>query len=128
MTTLEPSNLALFWVGVIAVAILVYVILDGFDLEVTATGARLANGTFIPAELIVWAAGVKSPDILTKLDGLETNRAGQLVVFHRYRPRATRTFLPSVTAPPTLGPVKRARPSLRVRKLRTSRPRIWHGN
>jgi NADH dehydrogenase len=80
MTTLEPSNLALFWVGVIAVAILVYVILDGFDLEVTATGARLANGTFIPAELIVWAAGVKSPDILTKLDGLETNRASQLVV------------------------------------------------
>jgi cytochrome bd ubiquinol oxidase subunit II len=34
MTTLEPSNLALFWVGVIAVSILVYVILDGFDLGV----------------------------------------------------------------------------------------------
>jgi Cytochrome bd terminal oxidase subunit II len=34
MTTLEPSNLALFWAGVIAVAILVYVILDGFDLGV----------------------------------------------------------------------------------------------
>ena len=41
---------------------------------------RLANGTFIPAELVVWAAGVKAPDILTKLDGLETNRASQLVV------------------------------------------------
>ena len=48
--------------------------------EVTATGVRLANGTFIPAKLIVWAAGVKAPDILTKLDGLETNRASQLVV------------------------------------------------
>jgi cytochrome bd ubiquinol oxidase subunit II len=34
MTTLEPSNLALFWAGVIAVAIMVYVILDGFDLGV----------------------------------------------------------------------------------------------
>jgi cytochrome d ubiquinol oxidase subunit II len=31
---MEPSNLALFWAGVIAVAILVYVILDGFDLGV----------------------------------------------------------------------------------------------
>jgi cytochrome d ubiquinol oxidase subunit II len=30
----EPSTLALFWVGVIAVAIMVYVILDGFDLGV----------------------------------------------------------------------------------------------
>jgi NADH:ubiquinone reductase (H+-translocating) len=28
--------------------------------EVTASGVRLANGTFIPAELIVWAAGVKA--------------------------------------------------------------------
>jgi cytochrome bd ubiquinol oxidase subunit II len=30
----QPSNLALFWAGVIAVAILVYVVLDGFDLGV----------------------------------------------------------------------------------------------
>jgi cytochrome bd ubiquinol oxidase subunit II len=34
MNALEPSHLALFWAGVIAVAILVYVILDGFDLGV----------------------------------------------------------------------------------------------
>jgi cytochrome d ubiquinol oxidase subunit II len=34
MTHIEPSSLALFWAGVIAVAILVYVILDGFDLGV----------------------------------------------------------------------------------------------
>ena len=31
---MEPSNLALFWAGVIAVAILLYTILDGFDLGV----------------------------------------------------------------------------------------------
>lgn len=48
--------------------------------EVTASGVRLANGAFLPAELIVWTAGVKAPDLLTKLDGLETNRHNQLVV------------------------------------------------
>ena len=31
---MEPSNLALFWAGALALAILVYVILDGFDLGV----------------------------------------------------------------------------------------------
>jgi cytochrome bd ubiquinol oxidase subunit II len=34
MSAVEPSNLALFWAGVIAAAILVYVILDGFDLGI----------------------------------------------------------------------------------------------
>ena len=46
---------------------------------VRADGIELANGEFIPAELVVWAAGVKGPDILRDLDGLETNRANQLV-------------------------------------------------
>jgi cytochrome d ubiquinol oxidase subunit II len=31
---MEPSNLAMFWAGVIVLSILVYVILDGFDLGV----------------------------------------------------------------------------------------------
>jgi cytochrome d ubiquinol oxidase subunit II len=31
---MEPSTLAIFWAGVLAFAILVYVILDGFDLGV----------------------------------------------------------------------------------------------
>ena len=31
---LEPSNLAMFWAAVIALSIMVYVILDGFDLGV----------------------------------------------------------------------------------------------
>jgi cytochrome d ubiquinol oxidase subunit II len=34
MSAVEPSNLALFWAGIIVVAILAYVILDGFDLGV----------------------------------------------------------------------------------------------
>jgi NADH:ubiquinone reductase (H+-translocating) len=48
--------------------------------EVLANGVRLAGGEFIPAELVVWAAGVKAPDFLHDLDGLETNRLNQLVV------------------------------------------------
>ena len=48
--------------------------------EVTAEGVRLASGDVIPAALVVWAAGVKGPDFLKDLGGLETNRANQLVV------------------------------------------------
>jgi NADH dehydrogenase len=48
--------------------------------EITAEGVRLANGEFIASELVVWAAGVKAPDVLKDLDGLETNRINQLVV------------------------------------------------
>jgi len=41
---------------------------------------RLADGRTLPAELIVWAAGVKAPDFLKDIAGLETNRVNQLVV------------------------------------------------
>jgi NADH:ubiquinone reductase (H+-translocating) len=48
--------------------------------EVAATGVKLTTDEFIPAELVVWAAGVKAPEFLSQLDGLETNRINQLVV------------------------------------------------
>jgi NADH dehydrogenase len=48
--------------------------------EVLRDGVRLATGKIIPAELVVWAAGVKAPDLLKDLDGLETNRINQLAV------------------------------------------------
>jgi NADH dehydrogenase len=48
--------------------------------EVLSDGVKLADGRVIPAELVVWAAGVKAPDFLKDLDGLETNRINQLVV------------------------------------------------
>lgn len=48
--------------------------------EVTPEGVKLASGEFIPSELVVWAAGVKGPDVLAKLDGLETSRNSMLVV------------------------------------------------
>ena len=48
--------------------------------EVLPNGVRLASGRFIPAELVVWAAGVKAPEVLKNFAGLETNRLNQLVV------------------------------------------------
>ncbi|APB98865.1 NAD(P)/FAD-dependent oxidoreductase [Polynucleobacter asymbioticus] len=48
--------------------------------EVFADKLRLSDGMEIPAELIVWAAGVKAPDFLYEIGGLESNRANQLVV------------------------------------------------
>jgi NADH dehydrogenase len=47
---------------------------------VEAAGVRLADGRLLPSELIVWAAGVKAPDLLKDIAGLETNRVNQLVV------------------------------------------------
>jgi NADH:ubiquinone reductase (H+-translocating) len=48
--------------------------------QVTADGVGLADGSFIPSELVVWAAGVKAPEFLAHLDGLEVNHVNQLVV------------------------------------------------
>ena len=48
--------------------------------EVTDKGVKLQNGEFIPSELVVWAAGVKGPDVLSHLDGLEVSKDGRLVV------------------------------------------------
>jgi NADH dehydrogenase len=48
--------------------------------EVRADGVVLASGAFIPAELVVWSAGVKAPDFLRDLDGLEVTRTNQLKV------------------------------------------------
>ena len=48
--------------------------------EVRRDGVQLAGGNFIPSELVVWAAGVRGPDVLKNLDGLEATSASQLVV------------------------------------------------
>ncbi|NEX62267.1 NAD(P)/FAD-dependent oxidoreductase [Noviherbaspirillum galbum] len=48
--------------------------------EVTREGVKMASGKFIPSSIVVWAAGVKVPDYVRQLDGLETNRINQLVV------------------------------------------------
>ncbi len=48
--------------------------------EVRADGVCLADGDFLPGELVVWAAGVKGPDVLKEIAGLETTRTNQLLV------------------------------------------------
>jgi NADH dehydrogenase len=48
--------------------------------EILPDGVKLTDGTIVPAELTVWAAGVKAPDFLKGIDGLETNRGNQLTV------------------------------------------------
>jgi len=48
--------------------------------QVACDHVSLTDGRTIPAELIVWAAGVKAPDFLKEIAGLETNRMNQIVV------------------------------------------------
>jgi NADH dehydrogenase len=48
--------------------------------EATQEGMKTGNGEFIPAEIRIWAAGVKGPDILKDIGGLETGRGNQLLV------------------------------------------------
>ncbi len=48
--------------------------------EVTRDSLKTAQGQDIPASLKVWAAGIRAPDFLKDLDGLESNRINQLHV------------------------------------------------
>jgi NADH dehydrogenase len=48
--------------------------------EVSNEGVHLESGELIPSKFVVWAAGVRGPDFLSNLDGLEVSRSNQLVV------------------------------------------------
>ena len=48
--------------------------------EVSRDSIRTASGKTIAADLTVWAAGIRAPGVLSTLDGLTTNRLGQLIV------------------------------------------------
>lgn len=48
--------------------------------KATSEGFHTTDGGFIPAEIKVWAAGVKAPDFLKNITGLETNKSNQLIV------------------------------------------------
>ncbi|MGF1805939.1 NAD(P)/FAD-dependent oxidoreductase [Aliivibrio sifiae] len=43
-------------------------------------GLHTKEGELIPAQIMVWAAGIKAPDFMKDIAGLETNRINQLVV------------------------------------------------
>ncbi|AZZ95023.1 NAD(P)/FAD-dependent oxidoreductase [Hahella sp. KA22] len=48
--------------------------------KVTDKGFETGDGEFITADMRVWAAGVKAPDFLQGIDGLETTRNNQVEV------------------------------------------------
>jgi len=48
--------------------------------EIREDGVILADGDVVASELVVWCAGVKAPDVLRDMDGLEVNRLNQLMV------------------------------------------------
>ncbi|EOS93754.1 NADH dehydrogenase [Erwinia tracheiphila PSU-1] len=48
-------------------------------------GLNTKSGEFIEADLMVWAAGIKAPDFMKEIGGLETNRINQLVVLPTLR-------------------------------------------
>jgi len=47
--------------------------------RVTSDAVHTADGAVVAADLVAWAAGIRAPAWLAGLDGLETNRANQLV-------------------------------------------------
>ena len=49
-------------------------------IKVTENELHTHTGRIIPSAIKVWAAGIKAPDFLKDIDGLETNRINQLVV------------------------------------------------
>ena len=67
----------------------VHKVLEGLNVEIltnqkiieaTAGGFTTESGELVPAEIKVWAAGIKAPDFLKQIAGLETNHMNQLVV------------------------------------------------
>jgi NADH dehydrogenase len=70
------SNLVLRQLGEIGVEILT----GERIIEADALGFRTAGGRRIASEIKVWAAGIKAPDFLAAIDGLQTNRLNQIVV------------------------------------------------
>src|SRR5437763_4655442 len=49
-------------------------------IKVTTDGLFMADGSFVASELVVWTAGIKAPEVLRRIEGLELNRINQLVV------------------------------------------------
>ena len=55
------------------------VLTDAKVSEVKANEVLMANGNSLPADLTVWAAGIRAPQVLSELN-LPVNRLGQIVV------------------------------------------------
>jgi NADH:ubiquinone reductase (H+-translocating) len=48
--------------------------------KVDAAGVYTQSDRYIAVDFIIWTAGIKAPEVLIKLDGLETNKLNQLMV------------------------------------------------
>ena len=48
--------------------------------KVDKDGLHTKSGDFISSQMSVWSAGIKAPNFLANIGGLETNRANQIVV------------------------------------------------
>ncbi len=48
--------------------------------EVRPSSLIMKDGTELPSEMTIWAAGIKAPAFLAELDSLEVNKGNQLVV------------------------------------------------
>ncbi|HUG99622.1 MAG TPA: NAD(P)/FAD-dependent oxidoreductase [Gammaproteobacteria bacterium] len=48
--------------------------------EVTDRGITCQGGYFVAADMVIWSAGIRGPDFLESIGGLETNHLRQLVV------------------------------------------------
>lgn len=48
--------------------------------EIRKDAIVMKDGTELPSDMTIWAAGIKAPEFLSELDGLEVNRSNQLVV------------------------------------------------
>jgi NADH:ubiquinone reductase (H+-translocating) len=48
--------------------------------EVTDKGIILQGGYFVATDMVIWSAGIRGPDVLKGISGLETNAINQLVV------------------------------------------------
>lgn len=48
--------------------------------SIEKTGLHAKKGEFISSTMAVWAAGIKAPDFLQQIGGLETNKTNQLMV------------------------------------------------
>ncbi len=92
----------------------VQVLTEAKVVEARADGI-VTSGQFVPADIMVWAAGVKAPEILKEIGGLETNRANQLVVLPTLQTTRDPAFSPLAIAAPAFSDGKRCRPAPRRR-------------
>lgn len=101
----------------------IQVLRDSRVREITQNAVLLADGTAIEADLKVWAAGIKAPEFLSRLDGLAVNRLNQLNVHRNLSTTLDAEILRWEIAPAARKPG--AAPCRRAPRLLINRPHCW---